>query len=127
MKFDENSDLSTIYLGRKNMTRSDKINAEGRLPISVQGYMVRKLVGGAECQIPLDRVTNKSFISKTYYLKCESLHSLPQFASKTKRIQIGNGQYISVLFVTPIAIDIDGHRFEIFMLVSDIHENVDLI
>ena len=27
-KFDENSDLSTMYLGRIDMTRSDKIKAE---------------------------------------------------------------------------------------------------
>ena len=27
---------------------------------------------------------------KSYYLKCKSLHSLPKFASKTQRIQVGN-------------------------------------
>ena len=62
-----------------------------------------------------------------HYLKCKSLHSLPKFASKTQIIQVENGQSISVLFVIPIAIDIHGHRFEIFMLVSEIHENVDLV
>ena len=31
------------------------------------------------------------------------------------------------LLATPIIIDIHGHRFEIFTLVSEIHENVDLI
>ena len=44
-----------------------------------------------------------------------------------KRIQVGNGQFISVLFIIPIVIDIHGHRFEIFTLVSEIHENVDLV
>ena len=38
-----------------------------------------------------------------------------------------NGQYIRVLFIIPIVIDIHGHRFEIFTLVSEIHENVDLV
>ena len=42
-KFDENSDLSTTYLGRINMTRLDKIKAEERFPISEQGYTVGKL------------------------------------------------------------------------------------
>ena len=32
-----------------------------------------------------------------------------------------------MLFIIPIVIDIHGHRFEIFTLVSEIHENVDLI
>ena len=55
---------------------------------------------------------------------CKSLHSLPKFASTTQRIQVGNGQYISVLFIIPVITDIHGHRFEIFMLVSEIHENI---
>ena len=46
---------------------------------------------------------------------------------KTQRIQEGNGQYISVLFIIPTVIDIHGHRFKIFTLVSGIHENVDLV
>ena len=47
-------------------------------------------------------------MSKTHYLHCQALHSLPKFASKTQRIQVGNGQYVSVLFVIPIIIDIHG-------------------
>ena len=40
---------------------------------------------------------------------------------------MGNGQYVSVLFVIPVIIDIHGHRFEMFTLVSKIHDNVDLV
>ena len=47
--------------------------------------------------------------------------------SNTQRIQVGNGHYVSVLFVIPITIDIHGHRFEIYTLVSEIHENVDIV
>ena len=32
-----------------------------------------------------------------------------------------------MIFVIPKVIDIHGHRFEIFTLVSEIHENVDLV
>ena len=35
------------------------------------------------------------------------------------------GQYVSVLFVIPVIIDIHGHRFKIFTLVSKIHDNVE--
>ena len=59
-------------------------------------------------------------------MQCKSLHSLPKFASKTQRIQVGNGQCVSVLFIIPVIIDVHGDRFEIYMLVSEIHENVDL-
>ena len=40
---------------------------------------------------------------------------------------MGNGQYVSALFVIPVIIDIHRHRFEIFTLVSKIHDNVDLV
>ena len=44
-----------------------------------------------------------------------------------QRIQIGNGQFVSVLFSITIMINIHGHRFKIFTIVSVIHENVDLV
>ena len=49
-KFDEYSDLSTIYLGKTGMTRETKIKAEERFSISGQGYMVGKLLDNTECQ-----------------------------------------------------------------------------
>ena len=33
----------------------------------------------------------------------------------------------SLVFIIPIIVDIHGHRFEIYTLVSDIHENIDLV
>ena len=126
-KFDENSDLSTMYLGKADMTRNSKIKAEERFPITGQGFVSGKLLDGTECQILLDTGATKSYMSKSYYLQCKTLHALPKFSSNTQRIQVGNGQYVSVLFVIPVIIDIRGHRFEIFTLVSEIHDNVDLV
>ena len=126
-KFDKNSDLSMTYLGQVDMTRSTKIKAEERFPITGQGFASGKLLDGTECQILLDTGATKSSMSKLYYLQCKTLHALPKFSSNTQRIQVGNGQYVSVLFVIPVIIDIHGHRFEIFTLVSEIHDNVDLV
>ena len=44
-----------------------------------------------------------------------------------QKIQVGNEQYVNVLFVIPVIIEISGHRFEIYTLVSEIHKNVDII
>ena len=66
-------------------------------------------------------------MSKSHYLHCKPLHSIPKFASRTQRIQVGNGQFISVLFIIPIIADIYRHRFEIYTLVSETHENIDLV
>ena len=32
-----------------------------------------------------------------------------------------------MLFIIPVIVDIHGHRFKIYTLVSEIHENVDLV
>ena len=114
-----------MYLGKADMTRNSKIKAEEGFPITGQGFASGKLLDGTECQILLG--ATKSYMSKLYYLRCKTLHALPKFSSNTQRIQVGNGQYVSVLFVIPVIIDIHGHRFEIFTLVSKIHDNVDLV
>ena len=44
-----------------------------------------------------------------------------------QRIRVGNGQYVSVLFIILVIVEIAGHRFEIYTLVSEIHDNVDLV
>ena len=44
-----------------------------------------------------------------------------------QRVQVDNGQYMAVLFVIPIIVDIHAHRFEVFTLVSEIHDYVDLV
>ena len=126
-RFNENSDLSMAYIGKSNMTRTDKMAVEERFTITDQGYTVGKLSDSTECQILLDTGVSKSFLSKSHYLHCKSLHSLPKFTSETQRIQVGNGRYVSVQFVIPVIIDIHGHRFIIYTLVSKIHENVDMV
>ena len=80
-----------------------------------------------EFQILLDTGGTKSYMSKSDYLQCKTLHALPKLSSNIQRIQVGNGQYVSVLFLIPVIVDIHGHRFEIFTLVSEIHDNVDLV
>ena len=109
------------------MTRDTKIKAEERFPITGQGFASGKLLDGMESQILLDTGATKSYMSKSYYLRCKTLHALPKFLSNTQRIQVGNGQYVSVLFVISVIVDIQGHRFKIFTLVSEIHDNIDLV
>ena len=126
-RFDEDKDLSTTYLGQIDMTRDMEVKAKENFPITMQGYTKVKLLDGTECDILVDTGMSKSYMSKSYFMRGKSLHSLPKFTSTTKRIQVGNGQYVGVLFVKPVIMTIQKHRFEIFTLVSEIHENVDLV
>ena len=107
-RFNENSDLSMTYLGRSDRTINDKLKAEESFPISEHGYTLGKLLDGSECQLLLDAGASKSFLSKSFYMQCRSLHSLPKFMSKTQRVQVGNGQCVSVLFIIPVIIDVHG-------------------
>ena len=118
--------LNTTRFDKIHRSKNDKLKAEESFPISEQGYMLGKLLDGTECQLLLDTGASKSFMSKSYYMCCKSLHSLAKFASKTQRIEVGNGQFVSVLFIIPVIINVHRHRFEIYTLVSEIHENVDL-
>ena len=81
-------------------------------PISEQGYTLGKLLDRTECQLLLDTGASKSFMSKSFYMHCKSLHSLPKFASKTQRTQAGNGQFVSVLFIILVIIDVHGQNLK---------------
>ena len=116
-RFDENSDLSATYLGQTTMTRDTKIKVEESVLITGQGFTLGMLLDGTGCQILLDTDVSKSYMSKSFYLKCKCLHVLPKFTSHTYTNQVGNGQYVGVLFVIPVIIDIHGHRFEIYYSV----------
>ena len=127
-RFDENSDISTTYLGKIGQEESqNKLKAEESFPLSENGYTLGRLLDGTKCQLLLETGASKSFMLKSFYMCCKSLHTLPKFAASMQRIQVGNGQCISVLFIIPVIIEVHGHRFEIYMLVSKIHENVDLV
>ena len=125
---EENSDISITYLGKiENRGNQEKLKAEESFPILENGYTLGRLLDDTKCQLLLDTGASKSLMSKSFYMQCKSLHTITKFASTTKRIQVGNGQCVSVLFIIPVIVDIHGHRFEIYTLVSEIHENIDLV
>ena len=68
-RFDENSDLSTIYLGRVDRGNQHKLNTEESFPISEYGYTLGRLLDGTECQLLLDTGASKSFMSKSFSMR----------------------------------------------------------
>ena len=123
----KDTDVRTTYLGQSDMTRDTEVKAEQNFPINPCGYTRGKLIDGTECDILVDTGGSKSYMSKSYFMRCKSLHSLPKFTSTTTRIQVGNGQYVGVLFIIPVIMTIQNHRSKIFTLVSEIYENVDFV
>ena len=83
-RFDENSDLRSTYLGQTKMTRDTKVKAEERFPITGHRFASGNLLDGTSCQVLLDTGATKSYMSKSFYLKYKSMHSLPKFGSNTQ-------------------------------------------
>ena len=91
------------------MTRDTEVKAEENFPITLHGYTKGKLLDGTECDILVDTGASKSYMAKFYFMPCKSLHSLPKFTSTTSRIQVGNGQYVGVLFIILVIMTIQNH------------------
>ena len=61
-RFDENSDISTTYLGEvENKGNQDKLKAEESFPILKSGYTLGRLLDSTKCQLLLDKGASKSF------------------------------------------------------------------
>ena len=103
------------------------MRAEESFPIPEQGFVMGRIWNGEECQILLETGASKFYMSKSYYLRYKALNHLPKFASKTQRIQVGNGQHVGVLFVIPVIIEICNHRLEVFTLLSEIFDYIDMV
>ena len=72
-----------------------------------------ELLGGGKLDILLDTGASKSYMSK--------------FQSAIRHLQVGNGALVPALFVIPLLFKIQGHIFEVYTLVSEIQDKMDLI
>ena len=66
-------------------------------------------------------------MSKAYYMCHPHLHHFPKFQSAISHLQVGSGALVPVLFVIPLVFKIQGHNFEVYTLVSEIQDKIDLI
>ena len=67
-RFDEDTDLSTTYLGQVNMSRDTEVKAEESFPVTARGYTTGELLDGTDYEILIDTGTSKSYMSKSYIM-----------------------------------------------------------
>ena len=125
--FHDNRDVSTTYLGKGQTTRNDEFQPQLSFPIDVSSHTHGKVVGGNKLDVLIDTGASKSYMSKAYYMKNPNLHVLPKYETHIRSLQVGNGSKVATLFVIPIITNIHGHKFEIFTLVSEIQDTIDLV
>ena len=63
-KFDEDTDISTTYLGQVDITRKTEVKAEENFPMTARGYTRGHLLDGTDCDVLIDTGTSKSYVSK---------------------------------------------------------------
>ena len=126
--FQDNRDVSTTYLGKPNLLRqTSRFEHELIFKIDVNSHAKGRVIGGNSIDILLDTGASKSYMSKAYYMNNPCLHSLPKFNTHIKHLQVGNGNKVATLFVIPVLISIEEHRFEVYTLVSEIQDTIDLV
>ena len=120
-------DVSTTYLGTDLVQMTDVFNVQPSFPITLYCHTDGELLGGGQLDILLDTGASKSYMSKAYYMHHPNLHHFPKFQSAIRHLQVGSGALVPAFFVIPLIFKIQGHKFEVFTLVSEIQDKMDLI
>ena len=120
-------DVSTTCLGTDLVQKTDVFNAQPSFPITFDCHTDGELLGGGKLDILLDTGASKSYMSKAFYMHHLHLHHFPKFQSAIRHLQVGNGALVLTLFVIPLVFKIQGHKFEVYTLVSEIQDKMDLI
>ena len=127
MEYDDAVDVTTTYLGHKSIKITDTFRPEQAFPIYSNCHIWAQFVGGGMLDILLDTGASKSYMSKGFYMRHPHLHKYPKFNSTVRNLQVGNGELVATLFVIPFVFKIGKHLFEVYTLLSEIQQNMDII
>ena len=127
MDYDDAVDVTTTYLGQEAVEIMDTFQPEQAFPIYSNCHTRGQFAGGGMIDILLDTGASKSYMSKGFYMRHPHLHRYPKFNSTIRNLQVGNGELVAALFVIPFVFKIGEHLFEIYTLVSEIQQSMDLI
>ena len=128
LKFDDTNDVSTTYLGYyKSKGEERTFPVDNHIPIDGRGVTEAFLMDNTPMKLFFDSRASRSSLSKKFYDANKSLHKLPKFVTICRGIKIGNGSIIPSLFVIPIQLMTNGHIFEIYTIVAEIDDGMDLV
>ena len=127
-KFDDTNDVSTTYLGSclgKEEPRTFPV--DNHIPFDGRGVSKAYLSNGTPMKMFFDSGASRSYLSKRFYDTNPMLHDMPKYVTTCTGIRIGNGSIFPALFVIPILFMACGHTFEIFTIVAEIDDDMDLV
>ena len=127
-KFDDTNDVSTTYLGYYKSKGEERTSpVENHIPIDGRGVTEAFLMDNTPMKLFFDSGASRSYLSKKFCDVNKSLHKLPKFVTTCTGIKIGNGSIIPTLFVIPIQFMTNGDIFEIYTIVTEIDDGMDLV
>ena len=127
-KFDDTNDVSTTYLGScmaKDEPRTFPV--DNHILFDGRGMSKAYLSNGTPMKLFFDSGASRNYLSKKFYDSNPVLHDMPKFVTTCTGIRIGNGSIVQALFVIPLLFMSCGHTFEIFTIVAEIDDDMDLV
>ena len=127
-KFDDTNDVSTTYLGSymaKDEPRTFPV--DNHILFDGRGMSKAYLSQGTPMKMFFDSGASWNYLSKKFYDSNPVLHDMPKFVTTCTGIRIGNGSIVQALFVIPLLFMSCGHIFEIFTIVTEIDDDMDLV
>ena len=127
MEYDDVVDVTTTYLGHGSIKITETFRPEQAFPINSNCHTWGQFVGDGILDILFDTGASKSYLSKAFYMRHPHLHKYLKFNSTIRKLQVGNGKLVATLFVIPFVFKVGEHLFEVYTLVSEIQQNMDII
>ena len=100
---------------------------DNHVPMDGRGVTEAFLMDNTCMKLFFDSGASRSYLSKKFYNANKCLHRLPKFVTTCTGIKIGNGSIIPTLFMIPIQFMTNGHIFEIYTIVTEIDDDMDLV
>ena len=117
-----NTDVCVTYLGHQQHGRKSTLGKES-FAIDAGCHCTGQLLTGEPIQVLIDTGASKCFLSKRFYDAHPAMHGGHKIPIPGASVKVGDGRAIPILFAAPIVLQIDGHVFEVFCLVTDIGTN----
>ena len=127
-KFNDTNDVNTTYLGSYLAKHEPStFPVDNHIPFDGRGMSKAYLSNGTPMKLFFDSGASRSYLSKRFYDTNPMLHDMPKYVTTCTGIRIGNGSIVPSLFVIPILFMACGHTFEIFTIVAEINDDMDLV
>ena len=100
---------------------------DNKIPIDSRGVTTGHLMDRTGMKAFFDNGASKSYLNLKFFNRTPRLQELPCFTTSCPGITMGNGAVVPAKFIIPLTFMTHRHNFEIYTIVCDIEDNLDLV